>query len=436
MKRRLAETWSTLTYGRRLAIISVTGLLGRLVYVRFERPLRIWSDEHWYITQAHRLFEGHPWSSIFDYSIPTASHGPLVSVLMSPFAALSPINPNLTAHEATMSMANLRYVVPFVGFLSILGIARVVRQIGGDRASLIAASLAVLYPGLWIRDGLVVSEPFAIAALVWLLAALLRWRRGPSWPLTVSVGLLIGAVALSRAEMLALAVLVTAVVWWHARRNVSVWRPVVAIAIAALSCLPWVAYNAGRFEKPVYLSTNLGITLAGANCHLAYYDGRYLGYDDMGCWADASEAHPSPDESIRSAGMTHDAWQYAKAHMSRWPLVVAAREAWFFGLYRPDWVVFMSLGSGQRAWATWSQAVGGYLLFPVFVWAMWRRRKTTSEVEQIARRLIIVTAAFSVTLAAVFVGHWRYRLGLDVVALIAVSLWLAGSPTQDETAIA
>jgi len=436
VKRKLVETWSTLTYGRRLAIISVTGLFGRLLYVGFERPLRIWSDEHWYITQAYRLFGDHPWSSIFDYSIPTASHGPLVSVFMSPFAALSPLNPNATAHETNIAMAELRYVVPFVGFLSLLGIASVVRQIAGDRAALIATSLAVMYPGLWIRDGLVVSEPFAIAAFVWLLATLLRWRRGPSWPLTLAVGLLIGAVALSRAEMLALAVIVTGVVWWHDRSTVPLWRPLVAVSIAAMSCVPWVAYNSHRFEKPVYLSTNLGITLAGANCHLAYYDGRYLGYDDMGCWAAASVAHPSPDESIRSSEMTHDAWQYAKAHISRWPIVIAAREAWFFGLYRPQWVVFMSLGSGQRAWATWAQAVGGYILFPIFLWAMWRRRHPSSPVERLARRLIFVTAAFSVALAAIFVGHWRYRLGLDLVALIGVSLWLADSPPRDETAIA
>lgn len=429
-------TWSNASYRRRLGAISAIGLMGRLVYVPFERPLRIWSDEHWYITQAYRLFGEHPWSSIFDYSVPTASHGPLVSIVMSPVAAFFPLDPNATAHEATLTMANLRYVVPFIGLLSILGIASVVRQVAGDRAALVAASLAVIYPGLWIRDGLVVSEPFAIAAFVWLLATLLRWRRRPSWPLTGAVGLLIGAVALSRAEMLALALIVTAVVWWRDRSTVSFWRPVAAIGIAALSCMPWVAYNSNRFAKPVYLSTNLGITLAGANCHLAYYDGRYLGYDDMGCWAAAAAAHTSPDESIRSSEMTHDAWQYATSHMSRWPIVVAAREAWFFGVYRPQWVVFMSLGSGQRAWATWAQALGGYILFPVFVWALWRRRRPSSEVEKLARRLIFVTAAFSMALAGIFVGHWRYRLGLDLVALIGVSVWLAGSPTQDDPAIA
>lgn len=415
------SAWSKLTYGQRLTCISAFALFGRLVYVPFERRLRIWSDEHWYVTQAHRLFDGHPWSSIFNYDVPTASHGPLVSLFMSPFAWLFP-----------NAMEGLRFVVPFVGLLSILGIATVVRQIGGDRASLIAASLAAIYPGLWIRDGLVVSEPFAIAAFVWLLAALLRWRRTPTWRLTVATGLLVGAVALSRAEMLALAVLIVGVVWWSERRSISLWRFIAAIAVAALTCVPWVAYNADRFAKPVYLSTNLGITLAGANCHLAYYDGRYIGYDDMGCWGAAAKAHPDLDESIRSAGMTKDAWNYATAHMSRWPIVIVAREAWFFGLYRPDWVVFMSLGSGQRAWATWSQAIGGYILFPAFAWAMWRRRRPSQSVEKLARRLIFVTAGFSVMLAAVFVGHWRYRLGLDVVALIAVSLWLSGSHSNQD----
>ena len=124
--------------------------------------------------------------------------------------------------------------------------------------------------------------------------------------------------------------------------------------------------------------------------------------------------------------MTRDAWAYATAHAHRWPIVVAAREAWFFGLYRPNWVVYMSKGAGQRVWASWAQAVGGYILFPTFLWALWERRKKAASRERLARRLIILTALFSVALAGAFVGHWRYRLGLDVVALVAVALWLDG----------
>jgi hypothetical protein len=324
-------------------------------------------------------------------------------------------------------MTGLRFLIPFVGAVSILGIATFVRRVSAsDRAALIAAGLAAAYPGLWVRDGLVVSEPFAIAAFVWLLALLPRWGSEHRWRHTILMGVLVAMVALARAELLALAVGVVVMAWWWYRSRGPRLRGLVVLCVAALLCAPWVIYNQGRFEKPVYLSTNLGITLAGANCHLAYYDGRFIGYDDLGCWSAAAKAHPSLDESVRSSGMTHDAWQYATDHASRWPIVIAAREAWFFGLYRPNWVVYMSKGAGQRVWASWAQAVGGYVLFPTFLWALWRRRKVAAGDERLARRLFILTALFSMALAGAFVGHWRYRLGLDVVALMAVALWLAG----------
>ena len=34
---------------------------------------------------------------------------------------------------------------------------------------------------------------------------------------------------------------------------------------------PWVAFNLARFKDPVYISTNDGVTLAGANCDSGYY---------------------------------------------------------------------------------------------------------------------------------------------------------------------
>ena len=416
MRQRLVSAWSSWSYRRRLVTITALGVLWRLVYVPFERPLRIWSDEHWYMTQAHRLVEGHPWSSIFNTDIPSASHGPLVSVAIAPFAWLFPT-----------AMTGLRFLIPLVGAVSIVGLATFVRRVSAsDRAALIAAVLAAVYPGLWVRDGLVVSEQFAIAAFVWLLALQPGWGSDRRWRHTVLIGVLVAVIALARAELLVLAVLVVAVSWWWHRATVSKVRGLTVVLIAAVLCSPWVIYNQGRFAKPVYLSTNLGITLAGANCHLAYYDGRFIGYDDMGCWSAAAKAHPSLDESVRSSGMTRDAWAYATAHAHRWPIVVAAREAWFFGLYRPNWVVYMSKGAGQRVWASWAQAVGGYILFPTFLWALWERRKKASSRERLARRLIILTALFSVALAGAFVGHWRYRLGLDVVALVAVALWLDG----------
>jgi uncharacterized membrane protein len=56
---------------------------------------------------------------------------------------------------------------------------------------------------------------------------------------------------------------------------------------------------------------------------------------------------------------------------------------------------------------------------------MWRRQRDREPVARLFARITVMTLMFAIFLAAIFVGHWRYRLGLDVVALVTVSLWLA-----------
>ena len=36
---------------------------------------------------------------------------------------------------------------------------------------------------------------------------------------------------------------------------------------------PWVGWNLHRFDKPVYLSSNIGLALAGSNCDPVYSGG-------------------------------------------------------------------------------------------------------------------------------------------------------------------
>ena len=405
-----------LSYGRALALITAAAFIWREIYVTLELPMRKVTDEFWYIMQAHRFFGPHAWTCVNCLVLsPTASHGPLTSTVMAPLAWLFP-----------HAMSSLRFVIPVVGAATVVGVATLAKTVHSPRAGLIAAVAAALYPGLWIRDGLVVSEPFAMCALTWLLVSLFRWWQSPSLRWAAAVGICASAIALSRSELLLWALLAIFLAWWGTRQ----WRLITHIALMAILLVvvmsPWIAYNNGRFSKPVYLSTNLGMTLAGANCHLTYYDGRFIGYDAWACALKAENSVSSiTDESEKSSVMTHEATSYITAHWSRLPLVIVGRELWFFGLYRPNAVVGISQLASQPQWATWLQAAGAWILYPIFAWVMWRRQRDREPVARLFARITVMTLLFAISLAAIFVGHWRYRLGLDVVALVTVSLWLA-----------
>ncbi len=422
---RFVTRLASLSYGRALALITFLAFVWREIYVTLELPMRKVTDEFWYIMQAHRFFGAHAWTCVNCYApAPTASHGPLTSTLMAPVAWLFP-----------NAMPSLRFVIPFVGAATVVGVATLAKRVHSPRAGLIAATLAALYPGLWIRDGLVVSEPFAMCALAWLLASLISWWQRPSYGWAVAVGLCAGAIALTRSELLLWALLAILIAWRGTRQWRLVTQVLLMVGLIVVSISPWIAYNNGRFSKPVYLSTNLGMTLAGANCHLTYYDGRFMGYDAWACALAAENSVAAiPDESVKSSVMTHEATTYISAHLSRLPIVIVGRELWLFGLYRPNAVVGISQLASQPKWATWLQAAGAWVLYPIFLVVMWKRRRLADVTSRLFARITVMTLAFALFLAAAFVGHWRYRLGLDVVALVTVALWLADRSRSGEQA--
>jgi hypothetical protein len=413
---RFVPRLASLSYRRALALITFIAFVWREIYVMLELPMQKVTDEFWYVMMAHRFFTSKAWTCVnCHHPAPTASHGPLTSTLMAPVAWLFP-----------NAMPSLRVLIPVIGALTVIGVATLAKRVHSPRAGLIAAVLAAIYPGLWIRDGLVVSEPFAMCALAWLLVSIVSWWQRPSYWWAAAVGLCAGAIALTRAELLLWALLAIFLGWRATRQWRLLPHVIVMVALIVVSISPWIAYNNGRFSKPVYLSTNLGMTLAGANCHLTYYDGRYFGYDAWACaLASENSVESIRDESEKSSVMTHQATTYISAHLSRLPFVMVGREMWFFGLYRPNAVVGISQLASQPQWATWMQAGGAWILYPIFLMVMWKRRRLTDATSRLFARITLMTLAFALFLAALFVGHWRYRLGLDVVVLVTVALWLA-----------
>ncbi len=377
-------------------------------------PYNWLTDEGWYVVQAHRLFSTNMWTIILNYSQPTAQHGPLTSILMAPFAWLDP-----------HAYAGLRNVMAVLGTVTVMMMGLTGRELGGERVGLIAAGVTAALPDFWIRDGLVVSEPVAALLVVTAVWVALRYGNRVTVRVAVAFGVLAGLVCLARTEIV-LAVLVIAGV--VIARRTTRRRALCAVA-AVLSTVavisPWWIYNEGRFADTVILSNNLGITLAGANCYRTYYDTSIMGYDSPACWnaAYARAAKQSSDESVQSKLMRDEAFTFVSHHLSRVPLVMVMREAWFLGLYRPGWVVHLGWLGGQPTWATWLQAASFWVLFPSAMagWWLCRRRPWPHW-------LFGVLIVNSFVIAALFVGHWRYRITLDVgmvliIALVVNDVW-------------
>jgi uncharacterized membrane protein len=105
-----------------------------------------------------------------------------MSVLIAPIAWLFP--------GAT---EGLRFFVPLLGLVTIVGFAMVGRAIGGERVGVTAGVAAAIFPDFWIRDGLVVAEPLAVAVTIWMVFAFLKLTQHRTARWSVLTGVLAGA---------------------------------------------------------------------------------------------------------------------------------------------------------------------------------------------------------------------------------------------------
>jgi len=212
------------------------------------------------------------------------------------------------------------------------------RAVAGSRAGLIAAVIVAISPNVWIYDGAVLSETMAIfVTTLALLVAYRAWQRISMRSCCV-LGGVCGLAMLARSELV---LLVPALLWpvavfsgadrasWAARLR----RGGAATLVAVVVVMPWVGYNLARFRHPVYLSSQLETTLAGANCRDTYY-GTDLGLFTQNCLS-LYPHDPHEDESVTAQKLRAGADHFVRAHLGRVPVVVAARVGRVTGLYRP-----------------------------------------------------------------------------------------------------
>jgi hypothetical protein len=233
-----------------------------------------------------------------------------------------------------------------------------------------------------------------------------------------ALGLAVGLASLVRSEALALLVILALPLAWRGAGGATrAARLAVTIACALLVIAPWVIRNENALGT-ISLSTNDGGTLADGNCHATYY-GRELGYLSGYC----TPSHLTGNEAQQDATLRSRGLRYAADHLSRLPIVVAARLAALWGLFHP----FRSSNDEGRN-ITISN-IGVVFFYPLALLAAagaWALRRRRAELWVLIAPMVLVTLISAATYGSL---RLRYLAEPSLVLLAAVgasTLWTRG----------
>jgi 4-amino-4-deoxy-L-arabinose transferase-like glycosyltransferase len=416
-----------------LAAIGAFGLVLRVVWVLVaRRNFALHGDDFFYHWQANALADGmgfiNPltWKALHRID-PSAAHPPLYPLylaVISKFGGTTPL-----AHRLASTV---------LGAGGVVLVGMVARRIAGPRAMLIAAFLAAVYPMLWINDGMLVSESLYIPLVALLLLFAYRLWDSRSWLDAALLGGAIGLAALTRPEAVMLVPLV-GLPFLFVKSTGDLKRRILVFLLIGATCLvvilPWWVRNLTTFDQPVFLATGHGSVLQSANCDQTY-SGTYLGYWNIECItagrppANAEQerlskskdfpgvayllAQDPRDESIPDVKARDKAITYIENHLTRAPLVAAARVGRVWGFFRVrQEVQFDDFFERRGHWPSWAGTWMYYALVALSIYALvWMRKRRIPISPMVA---IVVMVTFT---AAISIGITRYRVGADVMLAI------------------
>lgn len=411
-----------------LAFLGIAGFALRIAYVlAFRRSVvPLAGDAYYYSAGADLLAGGHgfiePLAASVGHVEQAADHPPLYELWLT---VASVVDPGHHTWQVTHMLWSCVLGAGSVVFCGLVG-----RRVAGPRCGLVAAGLAAVYPNMWLHDGALLSETMSIFMVSVTLWSAYRFWDVPTASRAAWLGFFSGLAALSRPELILmlplLLVPLAALVKGVPTRRKLGWLAVGgATALATLA--PWVAYNLGRFEEPVYISTNFGSAMAAANCDSTYY-GDLIGYKDYDCAGEtfrAAEAHtPGWDEldgSQRERQVRREVFRYVGDHLDRVPVVMAARVGRALKVYGVGQEIrYDDLIHNQERWVVYAGLVSWYVLAGLAIaGAVVLRRRREVPVFP----LLVVPAIVLMAVAVIF-AQTRYRAPAEpaVVVLAAVAL--------------
>jgi 4-amino-4-deoxy-L-arabinose transferase-like glycosyltransferase len=388
----------------RLAIVALAALAIRTAATLHHRHYPVIGDALTFHLEGGHLAHGEGFRRIFE-DVPTAEHPPLFICLLALFTLLG----------ADGFLAQ-KLLLGIVGTVTVVLVGLLARRVAGDRAGLIAAAVAAVYPLLWLADGSLMSESLYGPLVVAALLAAYAYLDARTMRRAALLGALIGLAALTRGEalllvpLLGLALVARGALPWRARLE----HLALLVAAFALVLAPWSIRNATTFNSPVLISTNGEGVWVGANCHQTYY-GPIVGLWDFPCYG----ARPAGDEAQQSREYRRRGLAYMRAHAGRVPAVLAARLGRLYDVFRPAQMRTYEASEGRPArserlgvWLFW-------LLAPLAIAGAWLLRRRRQPLA-----ILLVPVAMVTATALLTYGSTRFRFAAEpsIVVLAAVTV--------------
>jgi 4-amino-4-deoxy-L-arabinose transferase-like glycosyltransferase len=395
-------------FGWWLALVTACGLCLRVVVIVTSRNEAVGGDGFAYWATANHNAGGHWFLSPF-LGRATAIHPPVWTLILTVWAMLG-----------QHTFYSMQLLAAIIGTATVAMVGLAGRRVSGDRVGLIAAGLAAAYAGFWVYERALLSETFLLLVIAVTLIVAYWFRDRPSLGGAALLGGLTGLLATTRSEQLLIFPLLVAPLIWSAKslaRRIRLAWLAIALAVTLVVVAPWTIYNLGRFQKPVFLSTQAGTAVSNGSCN-GTYTGPRIGYYDLFCFP-----KPEPtDESNANGKNLHAGLTYAEHHLSRLPLVVFAREGRAFGYWNPFQQTMLDnawqhvspiFGETTSVWVYDLRLITYWiLLIPAVVGAIALRRRRVPLYP-----LLAFVATVIITVALTF-GETRYRAAAEVTLVI------------------
>lgn len=415
-------------FGRWLLRAVAVGAVVRVAWLvnRWNDPIGF-EDAFFYHHQANLLADGKGFISPFPFLIsrissPAAEHPPLYSLYLAVWSFLGATS--VGWHQIATTLLG-------IGTVALIGLAA--REAGGVRVGVVAAFIAALYPHLWFQSGIVWAEASAQATVALFVLVGFRYVRRPSVRTLGALGLAAALAAMARTELvllLPLGVIPLALLTRPLALGQRLRWAAVGLAAGLLALAPWIGFNLARFDQTTTLSSNLGLTLASANCDSTWY-GPTIGYWDFTCAqaAGVQVGLTGGDPSEVDAAARKEALTYIADHKGRLPAVLTARLLRVSGVWSPAQQVRIDVAEGRPERVAQSGVVLWWLVAGLAIWGVVVLRRagiaTWPAVAPVLVMLVGVMTAFAST---------RYRASAEPAVVVlaaagAVALldqWVGG----------